>query len=178
MGPSDCGGDPCVELYPGGYRVCAVKVPEATTCSTPPGQCCKTSDCGLDARPSGKCILGPVEPYCGGPAIVMNNVCASDACTTAADCSGANAICAPAGTLGRKAARCLTGGCRFDTDCTAEPGGACVTVAGACCNQPVGLFCLYPGGCRSNADCKPGEQCHTDATHAFCGPATPCPAVP
>src|SRR5262245_1996287 len=24
---ADCGGDPCVELYPGGYRVCAVKVP-------------------------------------------------------------------------------------------------------------------------------------------------------
>jgi hypothetical protein len=91
---------------------------------------------------------------------------------------GANAICAPAGTLGRKAARCLTGGCRFDRDCTAEPGGACVPIAGACCNQPVGLFCLYPGGCRSNLDCKPNEQCRTDSTHAFCGPTQPCPGIP
>jgi hypothetical protein len=102
--PSDCGGDPCIELYPGGYRVCVAKVPEATMCSLPQGQCCKSADCGGDARAPGKCVAGPVEPYCGGPQMLPTNVCATDACTSAADCSGANAICVPSGALGRKAA--------------------------------------------------------------------------
>src|SRR5260221_7638874 len=88
---ADCGGDPCVELSPGGYRVCVAKVPETTTCSIPPGQCCKSADCGSDARPPGKCVAGPVEPYCGWPAMIPTNQCASDACNSAADCSRANA---------------------------------------------------------------------------------------
>jgi hypothetical protein len=176
----DCGGDACVELFPGGYRVCATKVPEATTCSMPLGQCCKSSDCGVDARPPGKCILGPVEPSCGGPAPPLpSNVCASDACMSAADCAGANAICTPAGTLGRKVARCMTAGCRLDGDCTAQPGGICVPIASSCCAEAVGLFCIYQDGCRSNRDCMTGEHCATDATHAYCAPGIPpCPAVP
>jgi hypothetical protein len=72
----------------------------------------------------------------------------------------------------------MNGGCRFDRDCTAQPGGACVPVVTGCCSEPAGLYCLYPGGCRSNADCKPGEQCATDATHAYCAPAVGCPAAP
>jgi hypothetical protein len=149
-------------------------------CSVPPGQCCKSSDCASDTRAPARCILGPVETYCGGPAPPPPaNVCATDACASAADCTGPNAICAPTGTLGRKAARCMTGGCRFDRDCTAAAGGACVPVSTGCCNQPSGLFCLYPGGCRSNADCnKLGEQCETDGTRAFCGPAVSCPLAP
>src|SRR5258708_9815038 len=76
----DCGGDVCVELYPGGYRVCATKVPEATMCSVPPGQCCKSSDCASDARAPARCILGPVETYCGGPAPPPPaHACATDA---------------------------------------------------------------------------------------------------
>jgi len=175
---ADCGGDPCVELYPGGYRVCAMKVVETTTCSTPAGQCCKGADCRGDARASATCVLGPIEPSCGGPAILATNVCASDACAIAADCPGAQGICAPAGTLGRKAARCLDGGCRLDSDCTTEPGGICVPVASQCCADPSGLFCLYHDGCRSNADCKPTEHCATDASRAYCAPgAVLCPAV-
>jgi hypothetical protein len=175
---ADCGGDACVELIAGGYRVCAMKVPEATTCSAPPGQCCKTADCTGAPTPGGKCILGPIEPTCGGPIVVPTNVCASDDCTTAADCPGANTICAPAGTLGRKAARCLTGGCRFDRDCTAEVGGICVPVTSACCNEPLGLFCLYHDGCRSNADCQANEHCATMGPRSYCAQGLmPCPVV-
>jgi hypothetical protein len=177
--PADCNGDPCAELFPGGYRVCVTKVPEAMACSNPAGQCCKTSDCNGDARSAAVCVLGPIEPTCGGPVIVPTNVCASDACKTAADCSGPNAICAQAGTLGRKAARCMTGGCRRDSDCTAQPGGICAPVVGACCAQPAGLFCIYQDGCRSNLDCKMGEHCEIDATHAFCmSGIAPCPRAP
>ena len=177
---SDCGGDACVELFPGGYRVCSTPVPEATTCSVPPGQCCKSSDCGVDAKPPGKCILGPVDPSCGGPAPPLpSNVCASDACASAGDCSGANAICVPAGTLGRKVARCLTGGCRLDRDCAAQPGGICVPIVSTCCVQAVGLFCVYQDGCRSDRDCMSGQHCATDAMHAYCAPGIPpCAAVP
>jgi hypothetical protein len=168
--PSDCGGDACVEVFPGGYRVCAIRVPEATTCSVPPGSCCKSADCAADAKAPARCVLGPVEPRCAGPVIVATNVCASDACASAADCPGENAICALGGTLGRKAARCMTGGCRLDRDCTAEAGGICAPVANPCCDEIAGLFCVYPGGCRSNRDCASDEHCQTDATHAFCAP--------
>jgi hypothetical protein len=173
---SDCGGDPCVELIPGGYRVCVAPVPEATTCSTPAGACCKSTDCPSQGQGPGKCILGPVEPACGGPVVVPTNVCAADACTSASDCTGANPICVPAGALDRKAARCLTGGCRFDRDCTAEPGGICVPVANPCCDAVLGLFCVYADGCRSNANCMTGSYCATDATHAYCKVGAPvCP---
>jgi hypothetical protein len=157
---SDCGGDPCVELTPGGYRVCATKVPEATACTAPgQDQCCKTADCLAAGKPGGKCILGPIGPSCGGPIQLPTNVCAKDACTSAANCAGTNAVCVPAGALGRKVASCMTGGCLFDRDCTAEPGGICVPVASPCCSEAVGLFCNYHDGCRSSADCLPDQHC-------------------
>jgi hypothetical protein len=110
--PTDCGGDACVELFPGGYRVCATKVPEATTCSMPLGQCCKSSDCGVDARPPGKCILGPVEPSCGGPAPPLpSNVCASDACVSAAGAPGRTRSAPGGHARSQGVARCMTGGC-------------------------------------------------------------------
>src|SRR5256885_810915 len=175
---ADCGGDACVELIPGGYRVCAMKVPEATTCSVPSGQCCKTSDCTGAGKPGGKCVLGPVEPSCGGPAVVAMNACAVDACASVIDCPGANTICAPAGTLGRKAARCMSGGCRFDRDCTDEVGGICVPVTSACCNESAGLYCLYHDGCRGNADCNANEHCATMGPRSYCAAGLmPCPVV-
>ncbi len=172
---ADCGGDQCVELIPGGYRVCVAPVPEATTCSSPTGQCCKSADC-TQGPGTAKCILGPIEPSCGGVVVVPTNVCATDACMSASDCMGTNPICVPAGALDRKAARCISGGCRFDHDCTAEPGGICVPVANPCCDTVLGLFCVYRDGCRSNANCATGSYCTTDATHAFCQVGVPlCP---
>jgi hypothetical protein len=106
----------------------------------------------------------------------MAPVCAKKACATAADCSGSNAICVPAGALGRKANTCLTGGCRRDLDCKDLAGGKCEPVTSACCDGPAGLFCVYPGkGCRSNGDCATGSSCQivNDKTgECVTGPAT------
>ena len=165
---ADCGGDPCVEISPGGYRVCETKVPLATTCSSPAGECCKTADCAAAGK-QGKCLLGPVAPSCGGPALVPTNVCAIDKCTSASGCSGSNGVCVPAGVFGRKVASCMTGGCRRDSECSEGKGGACVPVSGACCPGPVGLYCVYQGGCVNDGDCTNGH-CDVSSGKAVCAP--------
>jgi hypothetical protein len=165
---ADCGGEPCVDISSGGYRSCVTKIVEATTCSNPPGQCCKTDDCTAAGKP-GKCILGPTAPSCGGPVQIPTNVCAADECKSASDCPGSNAICVPAGVFGRKVATCLAGGCRRDSDCNEGPGGACLPVTSSCCSAPIGLFCVYKGGCVSDMDC-PGAHCDTSSGKAVCVP--------
>jgi hypothetical protein len=165
---ADCGGQPCVDISSGGYRSCVTKIPEESTCSNPPGQCCKTDDCAASGNP-GKCILGPVWPSCGGPVQVPMNMCAADQCKSASDCPGNNAICVPAGVFGRKVATCLTGGCRRDSDCSEGPGGACLPVTGRCCSAPIGLFCVYKDGCVSDMDC-PNGHCDTSSGKAVCMP--------
>lgn len=171
----DCGGDPCVELILGGYRVCQSTVPEATTCSVPAGQCCKSSDCTMGTPPS-KCVLGPAQPSCGGAVMVPTNVCVKDACRTALDCSGDNPICQPAGVFGSKAARCLTGGCRFDRDCLGQ-GASCAPVVESCCNAVIGLYCVYPNGCRRDSDCGVGQHCAIQGNRTACvAGAVACPA--
>jgi len=165
---ADCGGDPCVDISSGGYRACVAKVPEATACSSPPGGCCKSADCAASAQ-GGKCILGPPLPMCGGPLQIPSNVCAVDQCKSASDCSGPNAICVPAGVFGRKVASCMTGGCRRDSDCTQGKGGACLPIAGGCCPGPIGLFCVYEGGCVNQGDC-PNGHCETSTGTAVCAP--------
>jgi hypothetical protein len=162
LGGTDCHNSTrCVEVTAGGYRVCAVKFPEASTCAGP-GECCKTSDCQ-----SGQiCYPEPLAPACGGPVVIDGNVCSGDLCTSDAAC-GANEICAPAGTFERKVRMCVPAGCRLDTDCKASPGGICAPVSGGCCNAPFGLYCVYPGvGCRSNADCASGN-CQIDANAGY-----------
>jgi hypothetical protein len=170
----DCGGDPCVELIVGGYRVCVSPVAEATTCSIPAGQCCKSADCSATAAGS-KCVLGPAQPSCG-PAVLPSNVCVSDGCKNASDCTGDNAICQPAGVFGSKAARCVTGGCRFDRDCLGQ-GASCAPVVDSCCNALVGLYCVYPNGCRRDGDCGAGQHCAIQGNRTTCvAGAVACPA--
>jgi len=169
----DCGGDPCVELVPGGYRVCISPVPEATMCSVPPGTCCRSSDCSGTAN--GKCVLGPAQPSCGGPAIVPTNVCVVDACKRATDCPGVNAICQPPGMLGAKAGRCVNGGCLYDRDCPGS-GASCAPIVDSCCNAFVGLYCVYPDGCRSDSNCPTAQHCVVQGNRTVCMPgAATCP---
>jgi hypothetical protein len=98
-----------------------------------------------------------------------------DTCASDADCSESHAICVPAGTLGRKVRTCLSGGCRVDTDCTAEPGGFCAPVTEGCCNSIMGLYCMYRDGCRSDAEC-PGGYCAVEGDRVHCVPGSrPCP---
>jgi hypothetical protein len=166
----DCGGGRCVELSPGGYRVCSQPVAEATSC---PGrgldECCKTADCK-----TGACYEWPLSPYCGGAFPVPRNVCAEEGCTTLADCGG-GAVCVPKGALGYKVRACLPAKCLRDSDCTAAPGGACAPVRKPCCAGTYGLYCIYPGGCRSSADC-PGGYCDLSGDTPKCHTGAPaCP---
>ena len=150
---ADCGGDPCVELTPGGYRVCQIDYPEASSCLDPSiDECCTTADCAF-----GSCYATPIVPFCGGAEQQPFNVCVADQCADDAAC-GAGSICAPAGTLARKVRACAPASCKVNADCTAEPSGVCAPVVDPCCGYPAGLHCVYPGGCRSNTDC-PGGYC-------------------
>lgn len=160
---ADChNGARCVEVTPGGYRVCAVKFPEATSCAMP-GQCCQTSDCQNGAI----CYPEPLAPVCG-PVSVSGNVCSSGTCTSDSTC-GANSICAPAGTFDRKVRMCVPAGCLRDVDCKDAPGGICAPVSGGCCDLPIGLYCVYPGsGCRDNSDCSAGNCAVDPKGFSFC----------
>ena len=168
---ADCPGGTCVEMTPGGWRVCSVPPDPATTCSQPGfDECCDTSECAM-----GTCLTAPVVPYCGGPQPLDNNVCAVDQCQSDAEC-GAGAFCSSGPMLGRKVRACIPAACRLDSDCAAEAGGACVPVVEPCCGASAGLFCVYPSdGCRSDADC-PGGYCQPGLDRATCqegGPACP-----
>lgn len=152
---ADCPGSTCVEITPGGFRVCKEQHLPAEACLQPDfDECCTTADC-----PGGStCLAAPLEPYCGGPAPLEYNVCGNDLCASDADCT--DGICTPAGTLGNKVRACAAATCRVDSDCGAEPGGICAPVTEPCCNTQVGLFCVYPSdGCRDNGDCGQGEYC-------------------
>jgi hypothetical protein len=156
-----------VEVTPGGYRVCAEHVVEATSCTmTMADQCCSSADCEAKV-PGTKCYEEPVEPHCGG-AQLISNVCAADRCASDADCPGPNGVCVPAGTLGRKIRSCMPSGCRLDRDCTAQPGGFCAPVTDGCCQAAMGLYCIYADGCRADSDCKAGQFCATDGTRTVC----------
>jgi hypothetical protein len=174
---ADCPGGSCAPLTPGGYRVCLDIPPPATSCSTPMDQCCSAADCPNGAP----CYSTDVITLCkGGPAMPIFNECVADACATDADCLGGMApqICAPAGAFGNPLRSCFRANCHTDADCTAAPCGACVTVSSTCCAVPAGLACVYPGGCRKDADCGAGNSCQIDsssgASHCVSG-LPPCP---
>jgi len=155
-GDQDCPGSECVEITPGGYRVCKEIHPEAMACT---GQgvdeCCTTADCA-----QGLCLTAPLVPYCGGPQPLEYNVCAVDQCQSDSECVSFGGICAPAGTLGRKVAACAPASCFTDAECNAEPGGICAPVTDPCCGAPSFLLCVYPnGGCRDFSDCGQDQYC-------------------
>ncbi len=148
---ADCPGGTCVELVPGGYRVCQTPPTLATGCdpARPEDQCCTSADCA-----AGICVLGPAHRFCGGEVRNPFNECVLPECTSTADCH--DAVCAPAGTFAPMAT-CVAAACLHDTDCRDEAGGRCVVARDPCCGIPVGLVCSYPSdGCRTDADCAVG----------------------
>jgi hypothetical protein len=167
---TDCpAGGMCIELVPGGYRVCQVPPVEATSCEAGRSdECCNGSECA-----TGDCFLGPIRRFCGGAKRLPFNECMTDQCASDGDCT--DAICAPRGTFAPVAV-CVAGACHTDADCTAEAGGSCVVVTEPCCGIRAGLFCSYPSdGCQSNADCTSG-YCAISGDRARCmsgGPICP-----
>ena len=153
---ADCPGSTCVEVTPGGFRECvaAPKTPEACTSTNGYDQCCP--DGSLTCPNNEACILGPAVPICSGVAQAQGNVCAADQCARDSDCGSSSEICVPAGTLGAQVRACFYAACRLDTDCTAHPNGKCEPVTEPCCRTVSGLYCVYPGGCRTNSDCTNG----------------------
>lgn len=170
---ADCYGQPCLEVTPGGYRQCQRPTNPPEPCTTSGyDQCCP--DGSVTCPNSEACVLGPLQPYCGGVMMQPGNVCAVDQCQSDADC-GSSSICAPAGTLGVQVKACVYAACKTDADCTAHSGGSCAPVADACCGTVYSLHCVYPGGCRSNADC-PGGYCATNGQSTSCQSGSPaCP---
>jgi hypothetical protein len=174
----NCNGGLCIELAPGGYRVCASGPIEATSCGSPdpqpfPNECCDSSECG-----KGICVAGPGPEYCGGPAIEPYNYCASDGCQTSADCDAVpNGVCWPAGAYGFPVATCRTGGCRVDADCTEGADGRCLLHPSQCCGVP-SLACVYADGCVSGADCPDDSpHCLVQDGRTVCSPELEvCPA--
>ena len=165
-------GGTCIEVAPGGFRLCEFPVPEATTCMSQLDQCCTSASCTMGE----KCYLGPLVPVCSGVAMQPFNQCAKDQCTTNADCP--NGACMKAGTIGNKVATCVPAACTKDTDCTAMPNGKCATVKEPCCQTTTGLACIYAGNCRTTKDCPGGQYCAPSQTGApTCQPGGPiCPA--
>ena len=178
----DCPGGQCVEIVPGGFRVCVTLPPEATQCdpSHTQDQCCTSADCA--AQGGGRCYDNQSIPFCGGAFPAPENVCFVDSCTADADCFGGTTgetVCAPAGVSGFPGKSCVMTFCRADSDCTAQAGGICAPVQDACCGLVAGLACIYPDGCRSNADCATGG-CVLDTVKGIgrCEPnGVPCPAA-
>lgn len=152
---ADCPGSECIEITPGGFRVCRVIHPEATQCAGPDDECCTSADCV-----EGLCLAAPVVPICGGPQPLEYFTCAVDQCQSDAECVSFGGICAPAGTLSRKVAACAPASCFTDAECDDEPGGICAPVSDPCCGGPSFLMCVYPdGGCRDFSDCGPDQYC-------------------
>lgn len=147
---SDCGGAECAPLTPGGYKVCLQLPPEATGCDVggnPPDQCCGSADC-----PEGKCYSSMDVPLCGGVQPLYNE-CVVDECQSDGDCKlGVPALCVPAGAYGPMR-RCVVAYCKTNADCLAEPGGYCAPIENPCCQIPLAVACVYPGGCHEQADC-------------------------
>lgn len=179
----------CVELAPGGYRVCSYPPPAPEVCTNDPShqdECCVT--CA-----GGTCTL---QTSCGGAFIMPRNVCAVSDCATNADC-GAGAICLPTGVGSPYARTCMSAGeCVRHSDCTTAPDGVCALVGivgplsvcspwgcpGGASTQPAnGLGCVYGGECAGDEDCaKGGGHCEKIGGRPVCrsGARNLCPPPP
>lgn len=185
---ADCGVDGrCVELAPGGYRVCSHPPPppeECTDAGSLPDECCGTCS-------GGTCTL---VTSCGGAFINPHNECVAPACTTNADC-GANGICLPSGVGSPYGRTCMTmNECIRHADCVAAPGGVCALLGmtgprpkcgpwtcpgGASTELAYGLACIYGSDCAGDQDC-PNGHCETSGGHLTCMPGlrAACPPPP
>lgn len=154
----------CAELVPGGISSCPYSGGwwPVTSCdsSLSGPQCCSASDC-----PEGQCAIQQgYSGICGRGGASGLSLCRRDFCTTDSDCS--DGFC----SLGPPR-QCVRAACKYDDDCTAEPGGACRMVAPDCCGKQ-GLdavaACVYPGdGCTKDEDCGEG-YCTVVAGRAAC----------
>jgi hypothetical protein len=171
--PADCGGRDCLRVpdEPGGYWLCRGEPPApATSCRTSFDRCCDSSAC-TDA-PDGGCYL---TTSCGG-AWMEQNLCVYDECSTAADCTAAaHGVCMPRDVRGASRNQCLYGGCRTAADCTAAAGGYCAPIDDPCCMGPAGFYCVYPGGCATDADCSGGLSCVPQADGSTSCDMAACP---
>lgn len=179
----------CVELAPGGYRVCSYPPPAPEVCTNDPSsqdECCGTCAVGV-------CTL---QTSCGGAFIMPRNVCAMSACSTNADCGG-GAICLPTGVGSPYARTCMPAGeCVRHSDCTAAADGVCALVGtvgplsvcgpwgcpgGASTQSANGLACIYGGECAGDEDCaKAGGHCEKVGGRPACrsGLRNVCPPPP
>ena len=179
----------CVELAPGGYRVCSYPPPAPEVCTNDPSgqdECCGT--CAV-----GACTL---QTSCGGAFIMPRNVCAISACSTNADCGG-GAICLPTGVGSPYARTCMPAGeCVRHSDCAASADGVCALVGivgplslcgpwgcpGAASTQSAnGLACVYGGECAGDEDCaKAVGHCEKVGGRPVCrsGLRNVCPPPP
>jgi hypothetical protein len=170
---ADCRQSKCVEVTPGGFRVCLNPPPEATSCNmSTQDQCCSPADCKLP----GRCYLAP-QP-CTGPVMLPHNVCMTDQCQSDMDClvgTNLSAICVEPGVFGRPVRSCVPALCRIDTDCTEEPSGICAPVTDFCCGS-ITMACVYPSnGCRGTDGCN-NQFCVIQGSRAQCVDQPPlCP---
>lgn len=187
----DCDGDPCVELVPGGFKVCSHPAGPPQACvdagATPwPDECCGScpgahSTCTLAVR-------------CGGAYMAPHNVCVTDECQTNADCTGTRPVCLPSGVRSDHRTCLADNECLTDADCKAAPNGACVLAgsvgpAGSCRSFTCGgatvdpidgaLRCVYGASCTDDADC-PGGHCEESGGTLRCaaGARSTCPPPP
>jgi hypothetical protein len=160
---AQCNGGTCAPIVPGGWKICVNVPPEATKCQMmggQPDQCCTSKDC----KPPAACYDQTTLPQCGG-VFAATNTCIADACQSDADCIHNNPepwICIPAGAWGYPKRQCFTAYCRTNADCTAKTGGTCRPIANPCCNRPMGMACVYPGGCVRDPDCGDDAHCEID----------------
>ncbi len=188
----DCSdGGHCVELAPGGYRVCSYPPPAPEMCTNDPShmdECCGTCPGGAT------CTL---QTSCGGAFILPRNVCALSECTTNAEC-GPGGICLPTGVGSPYSRTCMTtpSECVRHSDCTASPDGVCALVGtvgplsqcgpwlcpgGGTTQLANGLACIYGSECAGDEDCaKSGGHCEKIGGRPTCRPGARglCPPPP
>jgi hypothetical protein len=180
-------GGHCVELVPGGYRVCSYPPPAPEICTNDPSS--QDECCGTCA--GGTCTL---STSCGGAYIAPHNICAVSDCASNADC-GQDAVCLPTGVGDAYARRCMTKNeCLLDADCTAAPGGTCALLGmtgplgtcapwtcpgGEAAQVAIGLVCVYGSECAADEDC-PNGHCEEVGGRRQCkaGVRSQCPPPP
>jgi hypothetical protein len=165
---ADCSGAKCVEVTPGGFRVCAAPVPSAMGCKSTLDQCCSNENCLGDKKCFAK--FG----YCEAQGQYYNT-CRSDACATDADCAfeDFSQICVPAGVLENGTSFCMDVLCKSDRECQAEPGGKCAPIFDGWIGVYIGLACVYPSdGCRSEKECLSTQSCKLVGQRTKCANGT------
>ena len=163
----ECPGSTCVEVSPGGFRVCKQIFEEALFCQdeiSGTDECCSTIDCQ-----EGACFDSQqAQPICAGVPPLARNVCGVDDCDADADC-GAGFLCTQPGTFDSALRHCVAVSCTQDRDCKDERDGSCAPIEEGCCGLTVTLACTYPSdGCRSDGDCGAERICEIEAGRARC----------